>query len=203
MTSIEMDDLSNRDPTGDVVQAKLDSEAEFDGTISSWTLVTAILLTVFAAILSLFPQFLLFLASTGRPSSTLTSLERFLATHFAIWLFTIAIAMILNIPSSSPLPAKLPHPNHPLLMPFTFACLFSALISYNTRSVGSLTSVHCFITAIVGLYGLYVVLFGSSSRISTKTGADKHTSAFIFGNKSAASKQKKEWSNRQREKRNL
>lgn len=36
-------------------------------------------------------------------------------------------------------------------------------------------------------------MFEGTSRISKKTGADKHTSAFLFGNKTAASKQKKEW----------
>jgi hypothetical protein len=36
-------------------------------------------------------------------------------------------------------------------------------------------------------------VFGTSSSISKKTGADKHTSSFLFGNKSAASVQKKQW----------
>ncbi|KIK57745.1 hypothetical protein GYMLUDRAFT_172440, partial [Collybiopsis luxurians FD-317 M1] len=131
-----------------------------------------------------------------------TSLERFLATHFGIWLFTIAIAMVLNIPSSSPLPLRLSQADHPLLKPFTFACLFSSFISYNTRSVGSLASIHCFVTGVIGLWGLWVTVFGSSTRISKKTGADKHTSAFIFGNKAAASKQKKEWLKQQKDGRN-
>jgi len=33
--------------------------------------------------------------------------------------------------------------------------------------------------------------------VSKKTGADKHTSSFIFGNKSAASLQKKRWKKEQ------
>lgn len=37
------------------------------------------------------------------------------------------------------------------------------------------------------------IMFAGSELRSKKTGADKHTSAFMFGNKSAASSQKKEW----------
>jgi hypothetical protein len=36
-------------------------------------------------------------------------------------------------------------------------------------------------------------IFGNSSSVSKKTGADKHTSSFLFRNKAAASVQKKEW----------
>jgi hypothetical protein len=36
-------------------------------------------------------------------------------------------------------------------------------------------------------------VFGGSAAISKTTGADKRTSAFLFGNKSAASVQKKQW----------
>ncbi|KAJ3768889.1 hypothetical protein FB446DRAFT_694366 [Lentinula raphanica] len=200
MSSIEMDDLSRRSTkrTSSDNQREIQdlAEAEKNGAISAWTMMAASLLTALAAILSLFPQFLLFL-STGMPS-TLTSLERFLSLHFGIWLFTIAVALVLNIPLTSPLPLGLSQPDHPLLKPFTFACLLSSFISYNTRSVGSLAAIHCLITAIVGLWGLWVTVFGSSVRVSKKTGADKHTSSFIFGNKSAASKQKKEWLKQQK-----
>lgn len=37
------------------------------------------------------------------------------------------------------------------------------------------------------------LVFSGSSTISRKTGADKHTSSFIFGNKSAASVKKRLW----------
>jgi len=40
-------------------------------------------------------------------------------------------------------------------------------------------------------------VFANASLYSQKTGADKHTSAFIFGNKSAASVQKKAWKKQQ------
>jgi len=48
-------------------------------------------------------------------------------------------------------------------------------------------------SGIIGLWGAWAAMFGDSSSVSKKTGADKHTSAFLFGNKSAASVQKKEW----------
>lgn len=44
------------------------------------------------------------------------------------------------------------------------------------------------------------MLFEGTSQISKKTGADKHTSAFLFGNKQAASLKKREWKKTQREK---
>lgn len=37
------------------------------------------------------------------------------------------------------------------------------------------------------------LVFSGTSAISRKTGADKHTSTFIFGNKSAAGKKKLSW----------
>ncbi|KAJ3732235.1 hypothetical protein DFJ43DRAFT_997313 [Lentinula guzmanii] len=203
MSSIEMDDLSIRSNKKEIPNDEGNEETqdlpevEKNEAISAWTMMAASLLTVLAAIFSLFPQLLLFL-STDTPSA-LTSLERFLSLHFGIWLFTIAVALVLNIPSTSPLPLGLSQPDHPLLKPFSFACLLSSFISYNTRSVGSLATIHCFLTAIVGLWGLWAMVFGSSVRVSRKTGADKHTSAFIFGNKSAASKQKKEWLRQQKD----
>lgn len=42
---------------------------------------------------------------------------------------------------------------------------------------------------------LWIVLFGTGGgRISRKTGADKRTSNFPFGNKESASARKKQWS---------
>ncbi|KAJ4487882.1 hypothetical protein J3R30DRAFT_3432066 [Lentinula aciculospora] len=197
MSSIEMDDLSaNKNKAAGSSEDEDVPDNEKDEAISTWTMMAASLLIILAAIFSLFPQLLLFLSA--ETPSTLTPLERFLSIHFGIWLFTIAVALVLNIPSSSPLPLGLSQPDHPLLKPFTFACLISSLISYNTRSVGTLASVHCLLTAVVGLWGLWVIVFGSSVRVSKKTGADKHTSSFIFGNKSAASKQKKEWLRQQK-----
>jgi len=44
----------------------------------------------------------------------------------------------------------------------------------------------------------FQMLFAGSASISRKTGADKHTSSFLFNNKTAASVQKKEWKKRQK-----
>jgi len=52
-------------------------------------------------------------------------------------------------------------------------------------------SVVFFISMTIGLWGLWAIVFANSSSISKTTGADKHTSAFIFGNEAAASSQKK------------
>ena len=41
------------------------------------------------------------------------------------------------------------------------------------------------------------MVFEGTSRYSRKTGADKHTSRFLFGNKAAASSRKKEWKKQQ------
>ncbi|KAF9520687.1 hypothetical protein BS47DRAFT_1335852, partial [Hydnum rufescens UP504] len=71
-------------------------------------------------------------------------------------------------------------PQHPLLVPVTLLTSLSSLISYNTAGIGR-------------LWGSYVILFGGESSISKTTGADKRTSRFIFGNKAAASAQKKAW----------
>ncbi|KAF8136586.1 hypothetical protein EV363DRAFT_1428959 [Boletus edulis] len=70
---------------------------------------------------------------------------------------------------------------HPLLRPVTAASLVMALLSDN-RSVGTLTTTVLVGSSIVGLFGLWMVL-----------AADKHTSSFIFGNKSAASVRKRLW----------
>jgi len=41
-------------------------------------------------------------------------------------------------------------------------------------------------------------MFAGSPLVSKKTGADKHTSSFIFGNKASASSQKKRWKKEQK-----
>jgi uncharacterized membrane protein YuzA (DUF378 family) len=110
-------------------------------------------------------------------------------------------------------------PRHPLLVPLTVAGSLSAFLAYNTKSVGSLASIVFVGAGIIGLCGTWAVrsvepfysraidgfnivqaIFGASSSVSRKTGADKHTSSFLFGNKSAASVQKKEWRKQQKHK---
>src|SRR6267142_945478 len=99
------------------------------------------------------------------------------------------------MPSSDPVPAldKKGPRTHPLIVPMVYSAS----------------------TGLVGIWGLWVVsgfsngtaatnnvhdpafrpiceiMFAGPKRISRKTGADKHTSAFIFGNKSSASEQKR------------
>lgn len=111
--------------------------------------------------------------------------------------------------------------DHPLLRSVTFASSLSAFLAYNTSDVGPLATIVCVGSAITGLWGLWTVcletilqslilkyvlvlgqiVFGDSSLVSNKTGADKHTSSFIFGNKQAASVQKKLWRKEQKGKR--
>ena len=98
-------------------------------------------------------------------------------------------------------------PSHPLLTPMTGASLLMSFSAYNTTRIGMLSTVFSVMTGMVGLWGLWTVrpivpshvpisdaglkiIFAGSGRRS-KLGADKHTSAFIFGNKSAASEIKK------------
>lgn len=66
---------------------------------------------------------------------------------------------LAQIPSSTPLPLGIgaTQIGHPLLKPFTFACLASSFLSYNTHLVGALATIHCVITGIIGLWGLWVV----------------------------------------------
>ncbi|KAJ7429196.1 hypothetical protein B0H11DRAFT_1769412, partial [Mycena galericulata] len=89
-------------------------------------------------------------------------------------------------------------PSHPLLIPLTIAGSLSAFVAYNTKTVSSLGTIVFVGSGIIGLWGTWAAVFGDSSSVSKKTGADKHTSAFLFGNKSAASVQKKDWLKKQR-----
>ena len=104
---------------------------------------------------------------------------------------------------------------NPLLAPISIAAAFSSLVAWNTEGVGSLGTFFCVGTGIIGTWGFWAVriiashsvlllltllqmLFSGSSSISKKTGADKRTSTWLFGNKTAASAQKKEWKARQK-----
>ncbi|THG99855.1 hypothetical protein EW145_g7182 [Phellinidium pouzarii] len=130
----------------------------------------------------------------------LTPLESFLATHLSFFLLALAITLVLYIPSEEPFEPsrRRDYLGHPLLGPLTGAALLSSFVSYNTSSISSLSFTASIFTGIIGLWGLWVILFEGTSRISKKTGADKHTSAFLFGNKKAASSQKKEWKRAQK-----
>jgi len=82
--------------------------------------------------------------------------------------------------------------------PITSFSLLSAFLAYNTTNAGNLPKLYSACTGLVGIWGLWVITFAGPKFISRKTGADKHTSAFMFGNKSSASEQKKLWKREQK-----
>ncbi|KJA27348.1 hypothetical protein HYPSUDRAFT_35206 [Hypholoma sublateritium FD-334 SS-4] len=107
-----------------------------------------------------------------------------------------------HIPQTPSAGAPLPSledavPTHPLLMPLTIAAITSAFLAWNSDDVGSLSTLFFLFSGTIGLWGLWEITFANSSAISKTTGADKHTSAFLFGNKNAASVQKKEMRKKQ------
>ncbi|KAJ7109445.1 hypothetical protein C8R44DRAFT_802534 [Mycena epipterygia] len=205
MTDIELEDLSQRASSGAPSATPTTNDAVPDGVSTFWAWTTASLLILFSLVLSVSPRLLLFLSETTNAlekRTSLTHLESFLALHASIWLSAVAISLVLNIPSVPPVDVLPRHqqivPNHPLLVPLSAAGSLSAFLAYNTRSVGTLASIVCVGSSVIGLWGTWAAVFGGSSRVSKKTGADLHTSSFIFGNKSAASVQKKEWLKKRR-----
>ncbi|KAJ7046851.1 hypothetical protein C8F04DRAFT_1061952 [Mycena alexandri] len=202
-TEIEMNDLSKRAPPTIDALPNPNAEAVPDGVSTFWAWSAASLLVLFSLVLCVSPRLLLFLSEpTPEKRTVLTPLEGFLAVHASIWMSAVAVSLVLNIPSIPPVDALPRHqqvtPNHPLLIPLSVAASLSAFLAYNTKSVGSLASIVFVGSSIIGLSGTWAAVFGNSSSVSKKTGADKHTSSFLFGNKSAASAQKKEWRKKQR-----
>ncbi|KAJ7235451.1 hypothetical protein B0H12DRAFT_1141556 [Mycena haematopus] len=201
MTAIEMNDLSKRvkEETPEGASADTYPQAVQDGVSTYWAWSTASLLTLISLILSVSPRLLLFLSETvngpDEKRAVLTPLESFLAVHTSIWLSAVAISLVLNIPSVAPIDVVVRHQitRHPLLIPLAVAGTLSAFLAYNTKSVGSLAPIVCVGSSIIGLWGTWAAVFGNSSSVSKKTGADKHTSTFLFKNRAAASVQKKEW----------
>ncbi|KAM5531049.1 hypothetical protein V8D89_015269 [Ganoderma adspersum] len=199
---IELDDLAQRRMRSETPQAQANLEQDAipdgskdEGVISSWAWGTATVLLLVAIPLMLYPKLLLFLSETGAERrAVLTPLESFLAWNTGIILTALAVALVFNIPSGSEvLRPRGGSPDHPLLEPMSSACLLISFLSYNTSSVGPLGFLVCVGSGAIGLWGLWAILFAGSSSISVKTGADKRTSRFIFGNKAAAASKKKEW----------
>ncbi|KAI0374915.1 hypothetical protein BV20DRAFT_986896 [Pilatotrama ljubarskyi] len=204
-TDLELEDMSQRQQN-----INLESDAEHSSenvgrpivvddetVILWWAWVSAILLLMLAIAMILFPRLLLFLSETGTERRVaLTPLEAFMALHIGILLFAISLALIFNIPSN-PLTAGQSATGHPLLGALSVACVLISFIAYNTKSVGSLSFLVFLGSGTIGLWGLWAIVFSGTSSISRKTGADKHTSRFIFGNKAAASVQKKRWKKEQ------
>jgi len=159
-------------------------------SLAIWSWLSAALLTILAATLTLSPRLLVFLSGTA---ISLTSLEAFLTLHFGIFLAALALTLVLNVPSPKPPVPSDEVSSHPLLTPLTVATNISAFLAWNTKDVGALSSIVFLISMTIGLWGLWTIVFANSSSISKTTGADKHTSAFIFGNEAAASSQKKKF----------
>ncbi|KAF8447732.1 hypothetical protein L210DRAFT_849900 [Boletus edulis BED1] len=190
-----MDNLGCKSTSADPLEdVSNNGERANDGSISVWAWTSAIILASFSICLLAFPRLLLFLAEPSGGRATLTSLEKYLALHLGVILGILAITIVAVLPNDWPTglqPRTVPS-YHPLLRPVTAASLVMALLSDN-RSVGTLTTTVLVGSSIVGLFGLWMLVFSGPPDISRKTGADKHTSSFIFGNKSAASVRKRLW----------
>ncbi|KAL4067953.1 hypothetical protein V8B97DRAFT_1387147 [Scleroderma yunnanense] len=208
LNSIEMDDLAQpkrrshvdgdyRTGAGSPASGDLNSPETHkteDGSISLWSWISVVTFAVFSLCLMLFPRFLLFLADETGERGTLTSLEEYLALQLGIILGTVSLTIVSMIPNERPTgPYECQDRNHPLLWPVTAASLLMAFTSYTSRSVNALATAVLWGNGIIGFFGLWLITFGGSSAISRQTGADKHTSSFIFGNKNAASARKKAW----------
>ncbi|KAI0336560.1 hypothetical protein GY45DRAFT_1350267 [Cubamyces sp. BRFM 1775] len=208
---IELEDLSKRTgssssnskpTTGKVLPEDADVlSPKDDGVITAWAWTSALLLLVLAVPLILSPRLLLFLSETGiERRAALTPLESFMAVHTGLLLFAVALALIFNIPPDNmEVTSKGEAHGHPLLGPLSSVCVLISFIAYNTTSVGGLSFLICLGSGVIGAWGLWAVLFSGPSYLSRKTGADKRTSRFLFGNKAAASVQKKLWKKGQRE----
>ncbi|KAI0065392.1 hypothetical protein BV25DRAFT_1850723 [Artomyces pyxidatus] len=199
---LELEDLSKNtqadydaDSDTSISHAPSLTEDAKDNTAATWSWAGA--LALWATVFILFPRVLLFAAEE---SQTLTPLESFLALHFGLFLAGTALALILNIPSVHPVPMREQRdpPTHPLLVPMSATALVSAFLSYNTRGTGGLPLLFSLCTGTIGIWGVWAITFAGTSLVSKKTGADKHTSAFIFGNKASASKRKKVWRRQQK-----
>jgi hypothetical protein len=60
-----------------------------------WSIFAAVLFALLATVLAAFPRLLLFLAQSS--NAQLTPLESFLAIHFGLFLFAIALTLLLNV----------------------------------------------------------------------------------------------------------
>ncbi|TCD64643.1 hypothetical protein EIP91_003803 [Steccherinum ochraceum] len=208
-TNVELQDLSQRSSKSPVGSGSsestpvpaaasgpdITSNDERDQSITTWAYASALLLSSFAFVLMFAPGILLFVSEAKDDRRTvLTPLESFLALHGGILLAALALGLLFNIPHDLVLSVQTQKAvGHPLLVPLTSACALSAFISYNTKSVSSLAFIVFVGAAVIGLWGIWTIMFAGSSYHSRKTGADKRTSRFLFGNKAAASSQKKEW----------
>jgi len=191
--SFELQEMLDRPQKAAPSTTAIDSD-DVDGTITAWSLAAFALLLILAGLFVISPRLLIFMIGESR--TLLTPLETFLALQFGILLFAMSIGILANTPSGTLYTIHVTDDpsqrqfSHPLLKPITGASLLMSLSAYNTAAIGILSTVFSTITGVIGLWGLWTVIFAGSGRRS-KLGADKRTSAFIFGNKSAASEIKK------------
>lgn len=76
----------------------------------------------------------------------------------------------------------------------TAAASLSAFLAYNTKPAHSLATIFFLANLAIAASGYVTILFADDPTARSKTtGANKRTSAFIFGNKAAASKIKQRW----------
>ncbi|KEP55304.1 putative transmembrane protein [Rhizoctonia solani 123E] len=198
--SLEMDEVDkNSTSEQEELMPKAVLEGEADD-LSTWAWLSAVWLVILASCLLIFPRFLLFLSTPpgSLARESLTFLEQFLSTQLGVGLLVVSFTLVTSIPSHHPADAiqqyGVPR-NHPLLIPLTTGFAFVAFLGYNkpVDEIGSLGFLVFMGNGICALYGSYLILFNGPTLRSKKTGADKHTSSFLFGNKNAASVQKKKW----------
>lgn len=194
---IEMEDLSQVKKSDSLAETTGSATRKTDASVSIWAWTSAAIFAALSLCLTLFPRFLLFLADESGGRRTLTSLERFFALQLGIMLGIASLTIIAMIPNDWPTGLEHTSNSHPLLWPVTATSLAMALVSYGNSTVSTLATMFMWGTGVVGVLGLWLITFEGSSAVSRKTGADKHTSAFIFGNKSAASVKKRKWKNEQ------
>jgi len=138
-----------------------------------------------------------------------TTLEEYFSRSLGIALFTLGVLVVL-LTGSVPLTSSFSDttnagvttdandPKAPYAVPvLTISTLYHAANTffcyarYNTAG-SSAFALGAAGSAALSSVGLWCILFASSSgRISRKTGADKRTSGFPFGNKESASAKKK------------
>jgi len=185
--------VTEEDAEADILTPAANGDAEW------WAYGTAGILTATALALLVFPRILLLLSVDEEPRSVLTPLETFLSIHLGLGLLSFSLSLLMGIPPSEAQVTPTV-PQHPMLVPSTISMILSSIVSYNFGQVGAIGMITCVTSGIAGVWGLYVILFGGSSSISKTTGADKRTSTFLFGNKSAASAQKKQWKKEHKQK---
>lgn len=194
---VEMDDLGNKKQRTSTQAAEIPTPpgAPHDSTEQVWALTVAGVLAVLSLPLLFFPRFLLFL-SNATDSALLTPLESFLCAQLGILVLGLAAGVVIASPD---IPDISDRDSNPLLAPISIAAAASSLLAWNAKGVGSLGVFMSIGTGVIGAWGFWAMLFSGSSYISKKTGADKRTSTWLFGNKTAARAQKKAWKARQKE----